>query len=67
VKTPAWPTVVCPPPAGAQGQWQVMQDAEGLTGLFMDPARPDVPLGFALQGKAVAQRQALAGKLAPWL
>jgi hypothetical protein len=26
-----------------------------------------VPLGFALQGKAVAQRQALAGKLAPWL
>ncbi len=67
VKTPAWPTVVCPPPAGAQGLWQVMQDADGLTGLFVDPAQADVPLGFALQGKAVAQRQALAGKLAPWL
>ncbi|MEY4766867.1 MAG: hypothetical protein RI907_3540 [Pseudomonadota bacterium] len=67
VKTPAWPTVVCPPPAGAQGDWQVTQDAESLQALFVNPAQPDAPLGFALQGKAVAQRQALAGKIAPWL
>ncbi len=67
VKTPAWPTVVCPPPAAMEGLWQVMQDADGLTALFVDPARPDTPLGFALQGKAVAQRQALAGKLPAWL
>jgi rubredoxin-NAD+ reductase len=67
VKTPAWPTVVCPPPAATEGLWQVMQDADGLTALFVDPAQPDTPLGFALQGKAVAQRQALAGKLPAWL
>ena len=67
VKTPAWPTVVCPPPAGATGSWQVTQDDESLTALFVNPAQPDAPLGFGLQGKAVAQRQALASKLAPWL
>jgi rubredoxin-NAD+ reductase len=67
VKTPAWPTVVCPPPAGVDGQWQVTQDAEGLTALYVNPAQPDAPLGFALQGKAVAQRQALASKLPAWL
>ncbi len=67
VKTPAWPTVVCPPAANAQGEWQVTEDAEGLQALFVDPAQPEALLGFALQGKAVAQRQALAGKVAAWL
>ncbi len=67
VKTPAWPTVVCPPPASVDGQWQVTQDADGLTALFVNPAQADAPLGFALQGKAVTQRQALASKLPAWL
>lgn len=60
VKTPAWPTVVCPPPANAQGQWQVQVTDEALEARFTSPDHPEVLLGFALQGKAVSQRQALA-------
>ena len=37
---------------------QVQQDEESLQALFVNPAQPDVPLGFALQGKAVTQRTA---------
>ncbi|MEY4428339.1 MAG: hypothetical protein RLZZ182_1028 [Pseudomonadota bacterium] len=57
VKTPAWPTVVCPPAANAQGEWQVTADDEQIVARFV---AGDQLLGFALQGKAVAQRQALA-------
>ncbi len=62
VKTPAWPTVVCPPPAEAQGQWQVNADDEAVEARFVGTAADgsDLLLGFALQGKAVSQRQALA-------
>jgi rubredoxin-NAD+ reductase len=60
VKTPAWPTVVCPPPVNAEGQWAVTVTDEGVEARFMSAAQPDQLLGFALQGKAVAQRQALA-------
>jgi rubredoxin-NAD+ reductase len=67
VKTPAWPTVICPPPADAEGQWHVMKEADGLTALFLNASQPDAPLGFALQGKATAQRQVLAGKMPAWL
>ncbi len=57
VKTPAWPTVVCPPAVNAQGEWQVTADDEQIVARFV---AGDQLLGFALQGKAVAQRQALA-------
>ncbi len=57
VKTPAWPTVVCPPPVEAPGQWVVTFDDEQLDARFM---AGDQMLGFALQGKAVSQRQTLA-------
>ncbi len=57
VKTPAWPTVVCPPAANAQGEWQVTADDEQIVARFV---AGEQLLGFALQGKAVAQRQALA-------
>lgn len=65
VKTPAWPTVVCPPPAEAQGQWQVSETDEAVEARFVGTAADgsDVLLGFALQGKAVSQRQALAAQV----
>jgi rubredoxin-NAD+ reductase len=63
VKTPAWPTVVCPPPARAEGQWQVQASDEAIEARFVASANPDQLLGFVLQGKAVSQRQALAGQV----
>ena len=63
VKTPAWPTVVCPPPADAQGQWAVTASEDAIEARFMSAAEPERMLGFALQGKAVSQRQAMAGQV----
>lgn len=62
VKTPACPTVVCPPSAGAQGNWQVVETDESLEARFMSATEPDRMLGFVLQGKATAQRQAWAAQ-----
>ncbi|TAK93718.1 MAG: FAD-dependent oxidoreductase [Aquabacterium sp.] len=60
VKTPAWPTVVCPPPANAAGQWVVTSTEEAVEARFTAADNPEQLLGFALQGKAVTQRQAMA-------
>ncbi len=60
VKTPACPTVVCPPAAGAQGAWQVTETDEALEARFVSAQDPAQMLGFVLQGKATAQRQAWA-------
>src|SRR5574343_1808149 len=35
VKTPAWPTVVCPPPADAVGQWEVTTSDDALEARFV--------------------------------
>jgi len=64
VKTPAWPTVVCPPSPGSQGEWVITQDDEQIDARFM---AGEQLLGFALQGKAVSQRQALAALVPPVL
>lgn len=65
VKTPAWPTVVCPPPAQAPGQWQVAETEEAIEARFLGAGADgnEQLLGFALQGKAVTQRQALAAQV----
>lgn len=63
VKTPAWPTVVCPPPAQAVGQWVIVDTDEALEARFVAQGNPDQLLGFALQGKATTQRQALAAQV----
>ncbi|MDO9236512.1 MAG: FAD-dependent oxidoreductase [Aquabacterium sp.] len=60
VKTPAWPTVVCPPPMHTQGQWSITATDEAIEARFTSADNPEQLLGFALQGKAVTQRQALA-------
>jgi len=58
VKTPACPTVVCPPPMSASGEWSVQSTADALEARFQ--AADGTLLGFALMGSATSQRQALA-------
>jgi rubredoxin-NAD+ reductase len=58
VKTPANPTVVCPPPADVAGQWAVESDDAGLVGRYTDAA--GALRGFVLMGAATSQRQVLA-------
>jgi rubredoxin-NAD+ reductase len=65
VKTPACPTIVSPPPAGAAGKWDVTADAESVKSLFRDATGK--LLGFALNGKATAERAALIQQLPPVL
>ncbi|RYY90744.1 MAG: FAD-dependent oxidoreductase [Chitinophagaceae bacterium] len=68
VKTPACPTVVCPPPLDAQGEWTITTTEDGLEARFTASGNPEQLLGFALQGKAVSQRQALAALIPPlWI
>ena len=65
VKTHACPTIVSPPPIGAAGEWQVTADADGVKSLFVDPAGK--LLGYALNGKATAERAKLTAQLPPVL
>lgn len=65
VKTPACPTVVCPPPVGATGEWREETTATGVRGLFEDANGK--PLGFALVGSASAEKQALTLQMPAWL
>jgi rubredoxin-NAD+ reductase len=61
VKTPACPTVVCPPPLGAVGEWQVDTTDDGCDARFVGPSGL---LGFALLGAATAHKQSLASQVA---
>lgn len=65
VKTPACPTIVAPPPAGVDGKWTVTADADGVKSLFHDASGK--LMGFALNGKATAERAALTQQLPPVL
>jgi len=62
VKTPCLPLAVCPPPPGATGQWRLEGEGVDIKAIF--EGAEGQPLGFALAGKLVAERQAL-GKLMP--
>lgn len=61
VKTPACPTVVCPPPMAAAGEWRVSRTEDGCDARFVGP--DGSLLGFALLGTATAQKQALAAQV----
>lgn len=61
VKTPACPTVVCPPPLDASGAWSVTLTDDACDARFM--SGDGQLLGFALLGTATAQRQALVGQV----
>ncbi|HEX8988122.1 MAG TPA: FAD-dependent oxidoreductase [Rhodocyclaceae bacterium] len=65
VKTPACPAVVCPPPAGAEGNWREDATGTGARAIFEDAAGK--ALGFALIGSAVSEKQALAQTMPAWL
>ena len=65
VKTPACPTVVCPPPPNAVGEWSVDLSNDACTARFTD--HQGRLLGFALMGSATAQRQALVAEVPAWL
>ncbi|MFW2371596.1 MAG: FAD-dependent oxidoreductase [Gammaproteobacteria bacterium] len=60
VKIPAQPTVVCPPPMGAQGEWQETLTNSGVKACFYNGDRL---LGFALTGEAVAEKQQLVKQM----
>ena len=67
VKTPAWPTVVCPPPAEAAGQWEVTTTDDALEARFVSAPTAEQTgalVGFVLQGKAVSLRQAWVAQVA---
>lgn len=61
VKTPALPTVVCPPPPGAQGQWVLEGQGQDRRAVFMGLAGE--PLGFALTGAETKARQSLSREM----
>lgn len=61
VKTPACPTVVCPPPPGTPGTWQEEMTGQGVRALFHNEA--GALRGFALTGQATAEKNALAQRL----
>lgn len=65
VKTPACPTVVCPPPPGVEGKWQETVSPDGVRALFHD--RDGKLRGFALLGAAVKEKQALVKDIPPLL
>lgn len=58
VKTPACPVAVCPPPAGAQGEWQVEGEGRSLRLLFR--SNGGELLGFALTGDCATEKQSLS-------
>lgn len=64
VKTPACPTVACPPPADAEGAWEVLATEDGLEALFLAGASSDRALGFVLQGQSISRRQEIATRIA---
>ncbi len=61
VKTPACPTIVSPPEANKPGKWEIESDEEGVKALFK--SETGNLLGFALLGKAVAEKNALTMEL----
>lgn len=63
IKTPCCPTAVCPPPTGAEGEWQVEQDGSDVKAIFRGP--DGVSLGFALTGRFAVEKQALSKEVPP--
>lgn len=65
VKTPCYPTVVCPSPRRVDGEWEVDINEQGVCGLFKDTAGNI--LGFVLMGERVVEKTALAKEIPDWL
>ncbi|WP_372965216.1 NAD(P)/FAD-dependent oxidoreductase [Marinobacter sp.] len=63
VKTPCCPTAVCPPPAGADGEWHTEQEGSDVKALFKAPS--GAVLGFAVTGRFAVEKQSLAKEVPP--
>lgn len=63
IKTPCCPTAVCPPPYGAEGDWEVEREGNSVRALFKD-AEGQV-LGFAVTGDYAVEKQALSKEVPP--
>ncbi|MBZ0335077.1 NAD(P)/FAD-dependent oxidoreductase [Marinobacter sp. AL4B] len=63
IKTPCCPTAVCPPPKGAEGEWQVEQEGSDVKAVFK-AASGDI-LGFAVTGRFAVEKQALSKQVPP--
>ncbi len=61
IKTPACPTVVCPPPRDLEGNWKVMGEGINIKAEFFD--ENGQLRGFALTGAAVELKSSLSKKL----
>lgn len=61
VKTPAHPIVVCPPPKGLSGEWEIKTDNNNTRALFYDDKKQ--LFGFVLTNEAVKERAALAKQI----
>ena len=61
VKTPTCAVVASPPALGIEGSWEIKEDEEGVHARFLDHA--GLLQGFALVGKAVADKQTLLKEL----
>ena len=62
VKTPACPTVVCPPPATAAVRWETESDSRGCASLAR--SADGTLQGFALLGAATSRKQELVREVA---
>lgn len=65
VKTPCYPTVVCPVPRRVEGKWEVEINEQGVCGLFKD--KEDTLLGFVLMGERISEKTNLAKQIPDWL
>ncbi|MCC1496066.1 NAD(P)/FAD-dependent oxidoreductase [Alcanivorax sp. 1008] len=65
IKTPACPTVVCPPAPQAKGEWHC--EGEGLNSKCLFRGDDGTLLGYALTGDACSEKQALNKQLPPLL
>lgn len=63
IKTPCCPTVVCPPPIGLAGEWQVEGEGQNIKALFRDADQ--ILRGFALTGSFAIEKQQLAKEVPP--
>ncbi|WP_295801448.1 FAD-dependent oxidoreductase [uncultured Microbulbifer sp.] len=63
VKTTLRPTVVCPPRAGATGEWHIDGSDDGVRAEFR--GGDGELLGFALTGSAITERERLSSECAP--
>lgn len=65
VKTPCYPTVVCPPVKPTEGSWEEQLTENGIRARFTDTQGQLA--GFALTGDAVKEKMALAKEISDWL